>query len=170
MWRDNELLWRPTSKTEQTKAIRLGETMIKVYISRKNKKPTATDLVIRKIVEKLINEEQHKINLPNRPLDVVIFDEPTWLEHFPETTTGVYRSEANSSVGKKNALLGLRGIYLTKFLKGDTEKIRSLIKHELVHIHIDPDNHSKFQSHGKEFRKHAKRIGLVDRFKNAKGE
>jgi len=27
MWRDNELLWRPASKTEQTKAIRLGETM-----------------------------------------------------------------------------------------------------------------------------------------------
>jgi len=133
--------------------------MISVYISRKLGKPNKADLSLRKLVETVINEESPKFKLPKRPLDITLFDEPSWLEYFPANKVGTYSYKANSSLGTNRALIGLRQLYLTKVLGGDKEKIRSLLQHELIHIHIDPNSNNPI--HGYEFRKHAKKIGLV---------
>lgn len=140
--------------------------MIGVYLSNKSGKHTHSDESLRNLVEEIVREEESHFNTHKKLLDVVIFDEPGWLEHFLPNKVATYSYKAISNLGNSRALLGLRKIYITKVLCKNKERIRSLIKHELVHIHIDPNSKLREHAHGKKFQEHAKKIGLTDSHKD----
>jgi len=134
---------------------------IPVYLSRKFGKPTESDLQLQKIVKEIMKEEEPLFKIKIKNLDVVIFDEGGWLEFFPHNTIANYNNKTKSNVGASRALLGLRKVYLTKILHMNKEKIRQIIKHELVHIKLNPDFKMQIPEHGKEFQRCAKKFGIA---------
>lgn len=141
---------------------------IPVFLSRKFGKPTERDLQLQKIVKEIMKEEEPLFKIKIKYLDVVIFDEEGWLEFFPNNTIANYNNRVKSNVGASRALLGLRKVYLTKILHMNKEKIRQVIKHELVHIKLNPLSKKGQPKHGKEFQKCAEKFGITGEHKYAK--
>ena len=136
-------------------------TIIEVYISKKTGTHTANDQSLRELVKEVVTEELPNFVIKKKYLDVVLFDEPAWLEWFPANKVANYSYKAISNMGTDRSLLGLRQLYITKALRRNKEKIRDVIKHELVHIHVDPDYKNRAHPHGRKFQEHAERSEIT---------
>lgn len=141
--------------------------MIGVEYSNKSFKYTAEDKRLKQLVREIIDEEEKAgLTIGPKPLDVVIFDEPNWLEIAPANTAALYNGNIQWDKDTNIRVIGLRKVYLLKVLRSDKEKIRSLIKHELVHVHLDPHQKNKRHPHGNKFKEQAKTSGLKDGFED----